>query len=223
LKQKKRAKEADRDRFRNSMNEEVQRLSDNLRKFESDVSSLRHLQVKIDAYINSSKEEDLERINEKIATLAERLATKSKELERMKPEAQKINKQISDQESQKKLIDDNLKLIKYKETIAKLEEHVAQLNADVTKVEGHDTYVQALEDLQKELGELNQKRSHHEGRRHGFVEQIHALKRKLKTPEYKNIDERHRVVVIKHETTQIAVADLDKYHAARKSLAIELS
>jgi DNA repair protein RAD50 len=34
------------------------------------------------------------------------------------------------------------------------------------------------------------------------------------SPEYKEIDERHRIIVIKHETTQIAVSDLDKYYTA---------
>jgi DNA repair protein RAD50 len=40
------------------------------------------------------------------------------------------------------------------------------------------------------------------------------LQRKLSTPEYKDVDEEHRVAVIKHETTQMAVRDLEKYHSA---------
>jgi DNA repair protein RAD50 len=40
------------------------------------------------------------------------------------------------------------------------------------------------------------------------------MQRKLKTPEYNDIDERHRVVMIKAETTQIAVHDLEKYYNA---------
>jgi hypothetical protein len=41
-----------------------------------------------------------------------------------------------------------------------------------------------------------------------------ALQRKISTPEYKNVDEEHRVAMIKHETTQMAVRDLEKYHSA---------
>jgi DNA repair protein RAD50 len=36
----------------------------------------------------------------------------------------------------------------------------------------------------------------------------------LKTPEYNNIDERHRQAMIKHDTTNIAVSDLEKYYSA---------
>lgn len=47
-----------------------------------------------------------------------------------------------------------------------------------------------------------------------------ASQKKLRSEEYRDIDERHRVVVIKYETTQIAVADLDKYYSARKFYSI---
>jgi DNA repair protein RAD50 len=33
-------------------------------------------------------------------------------------------------------------------------------------------------------------------------------------PEYKEIDEHHRVMVKEHETTQVAVSDIDKDHSA---------
>ena len=37
---------------------------------------------------------------------------------------------------------------------------------------------------------------------------------KLEAPDYKDVEERHRQMMIKHETTIIAVSDLEKYHAA---------
>ena len=44
--------------------------------------------------------------------------------------------------------------------------------------------------------------------------ELMRLQRKLKTPEYKDIDERHRHAMIKQSTTVCAVSDLEKYHAA---------
>ncbi len=41
-----------------------------------------------------------------------------------------------------------------------------------------------------------------------------TLQRKISTPEYKNVDEEHRIAMIKHETTQMVVRDLEKYHSA---------
>ena len=43
---------------------------------------------------------------------------------------------------------------------------------------------------------------------------MNAFQRKLSSPEYKDVDEEYRVAMIKYETTQMAVKDLDKYHAA---------
>jgi DNA repair protein RAD50 len=40
------------------------------------------------------------------------------------------------------------------------------------------------------------------------------VQRKLTTPEYKDIEERHRHAMIKQSTTACAVSDLEKYHAA---------
>lgn len=176
LNSKKREKQSDRDRFRKLTNDELQGRRDKLRKFDNDVSSLRQIQTEIDAYEESNKEEDLQRINEKIASLAQRLEAKNKELVSIKPKLNAINETINDQESQKKLIENNIKLIGMQEDIAQLKEDVAQLTADASKVKGHDTYEKALTDLQEELDELKQQRSHHEGRRTGFCEQIKSLK-----------------------------------------------
>ena len=54
----------------------------------------------------------------------------------------------------------------------------------------------------------------HNGRMQGLVEQKRNLKRKLAEPEYKGVDERYRMKMIEHETTNIVVTDLDKYYDA---------
>jgi DNA repair protein RAD50 len=46
------------------------------------------------------------------------------------------------------------------------------------------------------------------------------LQRKLSTPEYKGVDERYRVAMIKHETTQIAADDLKKYDGALDKVSL---
>lgn len=40
------------------------------------------------------------------------------------------------------------------------------------------------------------------------------MQRKLQTPEYKDIDERHRIKMIENETCILAVADLDLYYSS---------
>lgn len=217
LKQTMRTKEGDRKRFRKSSEDELETMTSKLRKFESDVSSLRQIQSEIDAYLDSNKEENLNRINDKISSLSHRSDSKNKEIDKIKPELQKLSKRIEDQASQEKLIKENLKMIEMKDRISKLEAAVFDAKTEVEKVEGFDKYERALRNCQKELQEHSNKQARTEGRRGGLVDQVRSLKKKLKGEDYKNIDERHRVTVIKYETTQIAVSDLDKYYSARKS------
>jgi DNA repair protein RAD50 len=47
-----------------------------------------------------------------------------------------------------------------------------------------------------------------------FSVQLKTITVKLKSSEYKDIDERHRVKMIEHQTTLLAVSDLDKYYTA---------
>jgi hypothetical protein len=46
------------------------------------------------------------------------------------------------------------------------------------------------------------------------------LQRKLSQPEYRDVEEEHRVATIKHETTQMAVRDVEKYYAALDKVRI---
>ena len=48
-----------------------------------------------------------------------------------------------------------------------------------------------------------------------FLASIHTQsQRKLNAPEYKNVEEEHRVAMIKYDTTQMLVRDIEKYYTA---------
>lgn len=53
-----------------------------------------------------------------------------------------------------------------------------------------------------------------EGNMEALKSQQRLLKSKLNTAEYRDVDERHRVKMIEHETCNLAVKDLDTYYAA---------
>ncbi len=52
------------------------------------------------------------------------------------------------------------------------------------------------------------------GKRDTFVGQIREHEKELTKPQYQNIDERYRQMLIKVKTTQMANSDLDKYYNA---------
>jgi chromosome segregation ATPase len=176
LKQKIRAKEGDRNRFRQSSKDEERRLSEHLHKFQSDINALRQMTTEVDSYANSDKEQELARINEMLSTLEQRMNQKRAELAVISPELKEIAKKIDDQELQKKLIKENLALIEIRGRIEDLQQDIGRMDEEMKAVEGFDTYVQNLETGQVRLSKLHESRAHHEGRRGGIIDQIRSLK-----------------------------------------------
>lgn len=80
------------------------------------------------------------------------------------------------------------------------------MGADTARV-NYETAKSSIQQLWNKIERFN-------GRMQGLQEQKRNLKRKLVEPEYKNVDERQRMKMIEHETTNIVVTDLDKYYDA---------
>ncbi len=116
-------------------------------------------------------------------------------------------------ERRKKTIQDNIDLLKVEKKVRKLEdaiqtckEQLGTMGADAARV-NFETARSNIQTLWNKIERFN-------GRMQGLQEQKRNLKRKLVEPEYKNIDERQRMKMIEHETTNIVVTDLDKYYDA---------
>ena len=132
--------------------------------------------TEVESYANSNKEQELDRINEKLSSLEQRMNLKKEELAVIAPELKAITKKIDDQELQKKVIKGNLELTQTRGNIEELEKAIGQMEKDMRAVEGYDTYAQNLESGQAKLSKLHEMRAHHEGRRGGLIEQIRSLK-----------------------------------------------
>jgi len=132
----------------------------------------------------------------------------------MKPELAKLNKKVNDQERNKKNIQGNLKLVELLRGIDEKRKELDLLEEEIDAVQGSDTTERQYENAGLRIQKQENTKAQCEGRRAEKKEQIRSLKRKLKTEEYKDIDERHRRKMIEYETTTIAVEDLEKYHSA---------
>lgn len=74
------AKETDLNRLRQSNKVEVDRLNDNLNQFTRDAQRLDDLNSKVDKYLDSNKQEALDRLNDDLAEHEEKIAEKKKAL-----------------------------------------------------------------------------------------------------------------------------------------------
>jgi DNA repair protein RAD50 len=116
-------------------------------------------------------------------------------------------------ERRKKIIQDNIDLLKVESNIKKLRKDIDKfqteldaMNADAVR----NKYNTALNNSRQYTNKIER----FNGRLQGLAEQKRNLKKKLNEPEYKGVDERQRMKMIEHETTNIVVTDLDKYYDA---------
>lgn len=214
LKQKVRTKEKEKERMRNEATAEETRLSDILNKFVGEMNEIRRLNAQINEYTASDKPGELDKLKEQLEALADRSKEKMQAFKDLQPELDRITKNIEDQSRQKKIIEANIELIDASKRVGDLEKTIAALKEDIVQVEGQDTCEEEQRAAQRRKDELLSNKARHEGRRLGYVDQIRTLKRKLKSPEYAGIDERHRETQIKFTTTEEAVRDMQKYHDA---------
>ena len=112
-----------------------------------------------------------------------------------------------------KTIQDNIDLVKLERQFTKLQEEVQKLESELASM-GIDDAKEKYKAASTEIRERQIKIERWNGRLQGFGEEKRNIKKKLGESEYKNVDERHRMKMIEHETTNIVVTDLDKYYDA---------
>ena len=112
-----------------------------------------------------------------------------------------------------KTIQSNIDLLRLKKQLTKLGDDIKTLQGELDAM-GRDKAREQFRAAEAASRSHQVTIERHNGRLQGLVEQKRNLKRKLAEPEYKGVDERHRMKMIEHETTNIVVTDLDKYYDA---------
>lgn len=206
-------RESDIKRVRDDNAKVDESLSSQLKDFERDVDKLKDVNDKIDQYLRSNKEMEIGNVDKQLRLNASDISGGEDKLADMKPQIESLRRAAEDGERQKKTIQDNIELFKLERKIRKLEEDIQTCKDQLGTMGGNAarvTHNAASSNIQL----LQNKIERHNGRMSGLNEQKRNLKRKLVEPEYKDIDEKHRMKMIEHETTNIVVTDLDKYYDA---------
>lgn len=116
-------------------------------------------------------------------------------------------------ERRKKIVQDNIDLLKVESSINKLRKEIDKFQTELDLMNA-DTVRKKYDTALNNIRQHTNKIERFNGRLQGLAEQKRNLKKKLNEPEYKGIDERQRMKMIEHETTNIVVTDLDKYYDA---------
>ena len=182
--------------------------------FSNDIKELRNLNSLIEQYNSANKSKELERLTADVAKIAETIKEKKEMLASLQPELDAATKAVDDQERQEKLLAQNIEVLECEEQIMDLEKEIDAAKEELEQIEGYDTAQAVYNEAQQRIYEINSKMARHEGRRQEIVEQIRSLNRKLSSDEYRDVDKQYTEAIIKQETTQMAVNDLEKYATA---------
>jgi DNA repair protein RAD50 len=121
---------------------------------------------------------------------------------------------VDDHDRERKNLEENIQLIKATENIEGLRKDITELEKELSRVEGRETLDDDEEQLANRKNHLIAEMARQDGRKGEIIETIRGLKRKLSQPEYKDVEEQYRIANIKHDTSEMAVKDIEKYHSA---------
>ncbi|CAJ1930289.1 unnamed protein product [Cylindrotheca closterium] len=207
-------KESEREKMRkHTMEEEneIRKTTEQLKMFENE---FRELQRQIDDFDSRNEVNALERIENQIEGFQSKRKEKEANVAKIQPHLERLKKALDDQERHKKNLNENINLLDLNAQIRDLERELENLQEGTKQIKGRDTAKDDIDNLQRRKNKLAQQNARLEGRRGEIHENIRSFKRKLSQPEYRSVDEEYRIASIKHDTTEMAVRDIGKYHAA---------
>jgi len=211
IRQEVKTKEYHKMRFRSAAMEEEQKFFDIYNQFNNTIQELTAITKQVDEYYGSNKIQSFEDLENELSYITSQLAEQEESMKEMAPKLLALKTCMIDREGHRRNIQNNIELLDMIESSHVLEEELALLGDKLERLEGYDNALDDFEKISKKIRILESEKSRREGSFETFKIQERELKRKLVTPEYRDIDERHRVKMIENETCVIAVSDLDKY------------
>ena len=167
-------------------------MNETLNLFLSDSKHLRDLHKRIEEFEEGGKMDSLERIAAEVAKVVAAVKEKQKEAEATKLKLENANKVVDDQERQRKLLRDNIDLHKSEAQFAHIEKQVQELEQEEAAVEGADTAKDLMREAEERIRASKNEASGLEGERRAISEQVTALRRKLRAPEYRDVEKQHK-------------------------------
>jgi chromosome segregation ATPase len=176
LRPKLRAKEMEKQKQREHAKEEEERISENVSKISNERLSLESVHTDIERLARNQEDSNLDSLNAKLEKLQSKRAEKEQRIKDLEPELERVVRSINDQESHRKLIQGNIDLIHMRQRRKELEKQMEGLRDDLEQIEGREVATREFKAASNRKEEVVDAKARLEGRRGGFVEQIHALK-----------------------------------------------
>jgi DNA repair protein RAD50 len=176
LKTKIRTKELDKQRLRSVGNEEERILQTQVSQFDNDVKYLRDLVQQIDAYLESSKSDELQQLSATITKLLDRIENRKQRVAELQPELESARNAVLDQERHKKNLKQNIEILESKIRMNELEKEISRLQQERNNIEGHETAYANYSAVKSSKEKMQEDKARLDGRFSEIAESIRSLK-----------------------------------------------
>lgn len=180
-----------------------------------DQESITKLSESLDLLERRYADMDLDAVDTRLAEIQENITSKEAERKSFLPRISALNAELASQEHIKRNVLGNIELranvLELQQLREELRSYEVQQGGSAQQFKAAEKEQQAA---QRERQSLNSERDTLNGRVEVFRAQCAQIEKKLNESTYRGVEERHRRKNIEHETTHMAVADLDNYYNA---------
>ncbi|GMF44640.1 unnamed protein product [Phytophthora fragariaefolia] len=159
-------------------------------------------------------ERDVQTLSDNISQTKQQEETANQSLADLVPQMKSAGKNLSENEIVKRHIQDNLDYRALQKELEVMRTEVEDLKAQVGNLPALDDVNERVDSASEALMAAKESRAIMTGKKQQLMAQIRENKVELRVPNLKDVEERYRHKLIQFETTQMAVADLDRYFKA---------
>jgi len=186
--------------------------------YQREISTINASSIEIKKYKDRGVEDLLQTTEMKMDKLNVQIDENTKQSESLTEQLKKYNKMLEKQNVIKQNIEINLKYRTKKKELEKLIQECETLNKEITKMTGSeqaslDTY-QDIKILKEKQGKYSNEKAQIAGMRSTIKGRVKTIAEELSSDQFKDIENKHRSLLIKMMTTKHAVEDLEKYSKA---------
>jgi chromosome segregation ATPase len=179
LRPKLRAKESEKAKQRMHSKDLEEKMLNQMNDFLGEVSMINNLINEIERSMLSQGDDCLAQLESKLENIKNQKDKKEQEIAKLEPDLQKIIRSINDHESHRRQIQANIEVIGCRQRLKELSEEMDEFRQQLKRIEGHSIATSEFNTAIEGKEQLLDQKARLEGRRGGYVDQVHFLKVRL--------------------------------------------
>ncbi|RLN96153.1 hypothetical protein BBJ28_00011629 [Nothophytophthora sp. Chile5] len=169
---------------------------------------------KIQSGDHEKLERELQKLSEEIAQTKQRQTAAARALEDLSPQMKSARENLDKKETYKRQIRDNLDYRGLQKELNAMRVEGKNIKRKIEALPALDDVEQRVHSSKRTVDAARESRAELKGKKDQLHEHIREFKVQLRGANLKDVEEKYRQKLIQFETTQLAVADLERYYKA---------